>query len=130
MKNERWILIFFLIIGVVSSSIFLYFNTDFFIAQQGSVVHRSLQVSYDGVADDNVFLVRLVRNSVTPSVVDWASFNNGKPFIYVTVNRGSVEFVDLSIVVPEFIVPGNYYVDYVISGGFVDEYGTVMVRVR
>lgn len=114
MKEKR-ILQVFLIIGILVSAIFLYYNSNIFIVQKDSQITRKISIPYDGQLDKEVFLIKLQRNPQTPGAMDWVSFDNGEKFIYKTIYQGEVEYINIDITIPKNIDGGKYFIDYKID---------------
>ena len=112
--RESYILVFFLVIGVLSSSFLLYFNTDVFVAHPGSHISRQIAIPNDDVDSKEVLLVRLKRSPETPGALDWARFVNNQQFLYIPVSDNT-EFIKVNIDIPSDIVPGRYFIDYEIQ---------------
>ena len=104
MKNRAWIFILLFIIGAGASLFFvitqtnlLYKNSDF-----------KLRVMFESELDGDSGYITLIRNEQTPSVLDWASFENGEDYVFF-----SKKYVDERVYfdLPSEIETGIYYLD-------------------
>ncbi len=107
--EEKWL---YFLLGV-SLTIFVVFLFTAFSGSSGETVTKKIVVEYDGVADTSGGFIQLKRNSASPSVLDWATFDNKERVVYFTVE--DVYTATVTIDVPDNTPRGTYYLDYYVE---------------
>jgi len=115
-KDGKLMLYVLFLIGVIFSGIIIYSQTDIFFSTPGQTTKRYISVDGSDFYNEGAVLVKLVRNSQTPSTYDIASFEDGEKFSYALVENDEINNKKVFFNIPLDYLEGNYYVDYEIIG--------------
>lgn len=113
-NGEKWV---YFALGL-ALGIFIVFLFTSINPSSGDEVTKSIVVQYEGTDDTSGGFIQLLRNNETPSVLDWATFENGKTSVFFTIENGETYSQILTINVPQNVDRGTYYLDYYVE--FVD----------
>lgn len=101
-QNRNWIFGVFLIIGILGTILFISVQTNIFYKNSDF----SVNVMFDSQKEGDSGYLTIHRNQKTPSVSDWATFENNDTIVYF-----SDSFVreKINIDLPEKVESNVYY---------------------
>lgn len=104
MKSRNWILWTLLTFGIIFCFLFIITQTNLLFKTSDFEV----KVRFESPEEGDAGIVALKRNPSTPSVLDWATFDDGEQ---IHIFSSSYVSPKIRIDLPEIILPGVYYLD-------------------
>lgn len=129
MIKQKLYLYILMFIGLIFLSLIIYSETSILVFHPGQLGSKNIVVIDDNFVSDDVVLVKLERNTLTPSTLDFVYFENGKSFIYSLIEGDGANKLKVYFDVPKDYLPGTYSVLYFINGEFKEESGELSFKV-